>query len=98
MTSFIDPKTLKTWLHDSREIALLDVREHGQYGEAHLFYGIPLPFSRLEVDAPRLVPRRDVRVVVYDEGDTDVAERAARQLAALGYTDVHVLQGGARAC
>jgi len=97
MTSFIDPKTLKTWLHDSREIALLDVREHGQYGEAHLFYGIPLPFSRLEVDAPRLVPRRDVRVVVYDEGDTDVAERAARQLAALGYTDVHVLQGGARA-
>ncbi len=97
MTSFIDPKTLKTWLHDGREIALLDVREHGQYGEAHLFYGIPLPFSRLEVDAPRLVPRRGVRVVVYDEGDTDVAERAAARLAALGYGAVHVLQGGARA-
>ena len=47
MTSFfIDPKTLKSWLHDGGEIALLDVREHGQYGEAHLFYGIPLPFSR----------------------------------------------------
>ena len=74
MTSFIDPKTLKSWLHDGGEIALLDVREHGQYGEAHLFYGIPLPFSRLEIDAPRLVPRRGVRVVVYDEGDADVAE------------------------
>ncbi|SEU13707.1 rhodanese-like domain-containing protein [Variovorax sp. OV084] len=97
MTSFIDPKTLKSWLHDGGEIALLDVREHGQYGEAHLFYGIPLPFSRLEIDAPRLVPRRGVRVVVYDEGDADVAERAAARLAALGYTDVHVLQGGARA-
>jgi rhodanese-related sulfurtransferase len=112
MTSFIDPKTLKTWLHDGAEIALLDVREHGQYGEAHLFYGIPLPFSRLELDAPRLVPRRGVRVVVYDEGaaadggaggaedaagnDDDVAQRAAARLAALGYTDVHVLQGGAR--
>jgi len=46
MTSSIDPKTLKSWLHDGGEIALLDVREHGQYGEAHLFYGIPLPFSR----------------------------------------------------
>ena len=57
MTSFIDPKTLKTWLHDGAEIALLDVREHGQYGEAHLFYGIPLPFSRLELDAPRLAWR-----------------------------------------
>ncbi|MGJ7583303.1 rhodanese-like domain-containing protein, partial [Variovorax sp. RHLX14] len=97
MTSFIDPKTLKSWLHDGGEIALLDVREHGQYGEAHLFYGIPLPFSRLEVDAPRLVPRRGARVVVYDEGDADVAERAAARLAVLGYTDVHVLQGGTRA-
>lgn len=98
MTLFIDPKTLKSWLHDGGEIALLDVREHGQYGEAHLFYGIPLPFSRLEIDAPRLVPRRGVRTVVYDEGDgSEVAERAAARLAALGYTDVHVLQGGARA-
>ncbi|HWT21032.1 MAG TPA: sulfurtransferase, partial [Variovorax sp.] len=74
MTSFIDPKTLKSWLHDGGEIALLDVREHGQYGEAHLFYGIPLPFSRLELDAPRLVPRRSVRVVAYDDGDSGVAE------------------------
>jgi len=98
MTLFIDPKTLKSWLHDGGEIALLDVREHGQYGEAHLFYGIPLPFSRLEIDAPRLVPRRGVRTVVYDEGDgSEVAERASARLAALGYTDVHVLQGGARA-
>ncbi|WP_447777184.1 rhodanese-like domain-containing protein [Variovorax boronicumulans] len=97
MTSFIDPKTLKTWLHDGGEIALLDVREHGQYGEAHLFYGIPLPFSRLEIDAPRLVPRHSVRVVAYDDGESDVAERSAAQLAALGYTDVHVLQGGTRA-
>jgi rhodanese-related sulfurtransferase len=100
MTSFIDPKTLKSWLHDGAEIALLDVREHGQYGEAHLFYGIPLPFSRLELDVPRLVPRRGARVVVYDEGDgasAGVAQRAAAQLAALGYTGVHVLQGGALA-
>jgi rhodanese-related sulfurtransferase len=97
MTSFIDPKTLKSWLHDGGEIALLDVREHGQYGEAHLFYGTPLPFSRLELDAPRLVPRRSVRVVAYDDGDSGVAERAAERLAALGYTGVHVLQGGTRA-
>jgi len=96
-TSFIDPKTLKSWLHDGGEIALLDVREHGQYGEAHLFYGIPLPFSRLELDAPRLVPRRSVRVVAYDDGDSGVAERAAQRLAVLGYTNVHVLRGGSRA-
>ena len=99
MTS-IDPKTLKRWLHDGGEIALLDVREHGQYGESHLFYGVPLPFSRLELDAPRLLPRRGVRVVAYDGGDAasrGVADRAAERLRALGYTDVHVLEGGTRA-
>ncbi|MBT2326610.1 sulfurtransferase [Variovorax paradoxus] len=99
-TKTIDPRTLKAWLHDGGELALLDVREHGQYGEAHLFYAIPLPYSRLELEAPRLLPRRGVRVVVYDAGDAsagDVADRAAARLAVLGYGDVSVLQGGARA-
>ncbi|MBH1963324.1 MAG: sulfurtransferase [Comamonadaceae bacterium] len=100
MTSFLSPKTLKSWLHDGGEIALLDVREHGQYGESHLFYGVPLPYSRLEVDVGRLVPRQSVRVVVYDSGEADtdkVAIRAAAQLKRIGYSDVHVLEGGTRA-
>lgn len=100
MTQYLSPATLKSWLHDGSEIALLDVREHGQYGEAHLFYAVPLPYSRLEIDAPRLVPRRGVRTVVYDAGDAStpqVAERAAARLQALGYTQVAVLEGGARA-
>ncbi|WMD19258.1 rhodanese-like domain-containing protein [Achromobacter seleniivolatilans] len=91
----IDSHTLKQWLHDGREIALLDVREHGQYGESHLFYAAPVPYSRIEVDIVRLAPRRDVRVVVYDNGGLDdTAARAARALAALGYTQVHGLAGG----
>jgi rhodanese-related sulfurtransferase len=100
MTTYLSPSTLKSWLHDGQEIALLDVREHGQYGEAHLFYAVPLPYSRLEIDAPRLVPRRGVRLVVYDAGDDStpqVAERAAARLEALGYTQVRVLEGGTRA-
>ena len=101
MTASIDAHTLKSWLHDGQEIALLDVREHGQYGESHLFYATPLPYSRLELDVPRLVPRRQVRVVTYDGGEGDasagVAERAARRLEALGYTQVAVLEGGAKA-
>jgi rhodanese-related sulfurtransferase len=94
MPRSIDAATLKSWLHDGREIALFDVREHGQYGEAHLFYAIPLPYSRLELDVPRLAPRKSVRVVVYDDNGETVAPAAARRLSALGYTDVHVLQGG----
>ena len=101
MTASIDAHTLKSWLHDGQEIALLDVREHGQYGESHLFYATPLPYSRLELDVPRLVPRRQVRVVTYDGGEGDagagVAGRAARRLEALGYTQVSVLEGGTQA-
>lgn len=91
----IDSHTLKGWLHDGDEIALLDVREHGQYGESHLFYAAPVPFSRLEADIVRLAPRRDVRLVVYDAGaEDDVALRAASALRALGYTRVYRLAGG----
>ncbi len=100
MTQYLSPTALKSSLHDGHEIALLDVREHGQYGEAHLFYAVPLPYSCLEIDAPRLLPRHSVRVVVYDAGDAStpqVAERAAARLEALGYTDVAVLEGGANA-
>lgn len=89
----IDAATLKRWLHDGREIALLDVREHGQYGEAHPFFSTTLPYSRLEIDAPRLVPRQSARIVLLDDGD-GVAARAARILRDMGYTDARPLQGG----
>ncbi|MGK6310603.1 rhodanese-like domain-containing protein [Variovorax sp. DT-64] len=95
----IAPSLLKSWLHDGDEIALLDVREHGQYGEAHLFHATPLPYSRLELEVRRLVPRLDARTVVYDDGGEDgtgVALRAAARLVALGYRRVCVLDGGTR--
>lgn len=86
----------RDWLNDGQEVALLDLREAGQFGEGHPFFAIPLPYSRLELDARRLLPRLDVRVVLLDDGD-GVAERGAHRLHQLGYTQVHVLEGGAPA-
>ena len=93
----VSAQQLKDWLHDGQEIALLDVREHGQYGEAHLFYGTSLTYSRLEIEVGRLAPRKAVRVVTYDDGTQGVADLAARRLQDLGYTAVHVLKGGTQA-
>ncbi len=93
----IDPILLKTWLHDGAEIALLDLREQGQYGEAHLFYAVPLPYSRLELEIGRLVPKPWTRVVLYDDGVSGVARRAAVRLATIGYARLAVLDGGAPA-
>ena len=97
MSQTVTPAQLKQWLFDGHELALFDVREHGQYGEAHLFYGVNLPYSRLEIEAPRLAPNRNVRTVVYDQNDGSLAQRARARLTALGYRDVQVLAGGADA-
>jgi len=91
------PTQIKAMLHDRAEIALLDVREAGQFGESHLLFATPLPYSRLELDAGALVPRKSTRVVVCDDGVLGVAGRAAERLRAQGYTDVAVLDGGTRA-
>ncbi|WP_219220587.1 rhodanese-like domain-containing protein [Variovorax boronicumulans] len=96
----LPPHTLQAWLHDDQEIALFDVREAGQYGAAHLLHACPLPYSRLEVDIGRLAPNRAIRTVLYDGGEDPqhgAAARARRRLAALGYADVRVLEGGTRA-
>lgn len=96
MATPIPSETLAAWLRDGREIALIDVREAGQFGDGHLFHAVPLPYSRLELDLFRLVPRRSSRLVLVDGGD-GVAGRAAARAAALGYDDVHVLAGGVAA-
>ena len=96
MISKIDAHTLKAWLSDGAEIALLDVREAGQFGEAHPFFAVPLPYSRFELGLPDLVPNAGVRVVLCDAGD-GVAERAARRAEERGYRNLHVLAGGAPA-
>ena len=93
----VAPRQLKAMLHDGGEIALLDVREAGQFGESHLLFATPLPYSRLELDVGALVPRRSARVVLCDDGGTGVAGRAVKRLQAEGYTDVAVLDGGNKA-
>ncbi|MFJ3373125.1 cystathionine beta-lyase [Pseudomonas sp. NPDC086251] len=95
MSQTVTPRQLQQWLFDAHEIALFDVREHGQYGEAHLFFGVNLPYSRLELEVRRLAPNPQVRLVIYDQNGGVVAARSAQRLHALGYDNVHVLVGGA---
>ncbi|NYT63641.1 sulfurtransferase [Alcaligenaceae bacterium] len=99
MTSTVTAATLKQWLVDGKELALLDVNEHGEYGEAHLFFAVPAPYSELETSVRWLVPRRDTRIVIYDSNahPDGVAHKAARRLRAQAYTWVHILEGGLQA-
>ncbi|MGI9411579.1 MAG: rhodanese-like domain-containing protein [Hyphomicrobiaceae bacterium] len=96
MARLVSPQDVKAWLSDGNELAFLDVREHGQYGAAHPFFVVPLAFSVFERRLPDLVPKPGVRMVLVDEGD-GVADAAAEHAEAMGYSDVHIVNGGAPA-
>jgi hypothetical protein len=83
MTKLVETETVRTWLGDSGEIAFLDVREEGQHGSGHPLLAVNLPYSRLETEAARLVPRRSCRMVLLGDDD-GVTGRAARHLDRLG--------------
>ncbi|WP_270937641.1 rhodanese-like domain-containing protein [Falsiroseomonas oryzae] len=89
----ITAATLKSWLRDGKELAILDAREEGEFSAGHLFWAVPCPLSQAELRAPHLLPRRGVRVVCTDGGEGH-AERLAGVLAGLGCTDLHVFDGG----
>jgi len=76
-----------------REIALLDVREEDPHAQEHPLFAANFPYGRIELDAWTRLPRRDVPVVVLDDGE-GLAPAAAARLRELGYTDVSVLEGG----
>jgi rhodanese-related sulfurtransferase len=95
-TTVVSAQQLKSMIHDGKELALLDVREAGEFGESHLLFATPLPYSRLELDIGALVPRKSARIVLSDDGESGVADLAAKRLHAIGYSDLAVLEGGTR--
>lgn len=89
------PQQLHARLRGGSELALLDVREPGEFRTGHLLLASNAPASQLEWKAPQLLPRRDVPVVLCTQDDTDPRlARAIALLRALGYGEVQALEGG----
>lgn len=95
---FITAHTLKNWLSEDEEIALLDIREHGQYGAEHLFFAVSIPYSILEARILSMVPRLSTRIVLYGgHAQLALVQAAAQRLEQLGYAQLHALEGGIEA-
>jgi rhodanese-related sulfurtransferase len=92
----IDAATLRAWLDDGEELAVLDAREEGEFSAGHLFWAVPCPLSQREIRARALLPRKTVRTVCVDDGG-GLAERLADWMETVGYGDVAVLAGGTAA-
>ncbi|OKO83573.1 rhodanese-like domain-containing protein [Bradyrhizobium sp. AS23.2] len=78
------------------EIALLDLRSEAAFATGHPLFAANMAVDRIAIEAEVRLPRKDVPVVLYDDGEGLVAAGAER-LAALGYTNIRALDGGLKA-
>jgi rhodanese-related sulfurtransferase len=90
----VDAIGVHALLGGSSEFAFLDVREEGLFNTGHPLTIVSAPFSHLETRLAALVPRRTTRIVLMDQRDEGLAERAARRMARWGYTDISILRDG----
>jgi rhodanese-related sulfurtransferase len=94
--SAIGPADLAALMGGASPHAALDVRERAAYERGHIYWSTSLPRRLLETRLPGLVTAKATPIVLIDE-DGGVAELARPTLAAMGYTDVRVLEGGLQA-
>jgi rhodanese-related sulfurtransferase len=95
-TSAVTPQDIRRALLLRQEIALLDVRHEAAFAKGHPLFAANMAADRIAIEAALRLPRKDVPIVIYDDGEA-LTTVAAAQLAALGYTDVRALAGGLQA-
>jgi rhodanese-related sulfurtransferase len=91
--SSVTPSEVRTALLLRQEIALLDVRHEAQFATGHPLFAANMAAGRIALEAAVRLPRKDVPIVLYDDGEGLVAV-AAERLAALGYSNIRQLAGG----
>ena len=92
-TSTVTPQDIRCALLLRREIALLDVRHEATFAKGHPLFAANMAADRIAIEAAPRLPRKNVPIVLYDNGEGLVAQARAH-LNALGYTDVRALAGG----
>lgn len=94
--SRVTPHDIRTaWLL-REEIALIDLRSEHAFAQGHPLFAAQIPALRIAEEAPIRLPRRDVPIVLYDDGE-GLVDDAIEQFRALGFTEVSSLTGGLQA-
>lgn len=92
----VTPADIRRALLLREEIALLDLRHEAAFATGHPLFAANMAVDRIAIEAAVRLPRKDVPVVLFDDGEGLVAAGVER-LAALGYSDVRALDGGLKA-
>ena len=89
----VTPSEVRTALLLREEIALLDVRHEAAFATGHPLFAANMAADRIALEAEARLPRKDVPIVLYDDGE-GLVPQAADRLKALGYSNVRQLDGG----
>jgi rhodanese-related sulfurtransferase len=92
----VTPQHIRTALLLREEIALLDFRHEAAFATGHPLFAANMVADRIAIEAAVRLPRKTVPIVLYDDGEGLVGP-AAERLAALGYSNISVLDGGLQA-
>ena len=92
----MSPADVRRALLLREEIALLDLRHEAAFATGHPLFAANMALDRIAIEAEIRLPRKDVPVVLYDDGEGLVAAGAER-LATLGYSNVRALDGDLQA-
>lgn len=91
--AYVSAESLNGWLNDGHEIALIDPRDKTRFVSGHLWLANNIPVGAVERHIRRFVPNLTTRLVLCDY-DGELAGSCADTLADLGYSDLHILDGG----
>lgn len=89
----VTPAHVRAMLLARQEVALIDLREEAPFALAHPLFAAQLSAGQIEVEILDRIPRKDVPIVLYDDGEGLVPE-AAQRISKLGFSDVRALAGG----
>src|SRR4051812_9798856 len=83
----VSPADIRRALLLREEIALLDLRHEAGFATGHPLFAANMAADRIAIEAEVRLPRKNVPIVLYDDGE-GLATAGAERLAALGYTNV----------
>src|SRR5271154_1051732 len=93
MTASATPQDVRSALLLRQEIALLDLRHEAIFATGHPLFAANMAADRIAIEAAVRLPRKDVPIVFYDDGE-GLVDPASAQFKELGFTNVRALAGG----
>lgn len=97
MRTTISSKDLYNLLLSGDELALIDIREQGEFAVAHILAACCIPFSRFELLLPEMVYQKTTRIVLTGDQHSEnyrLNQRALTLLDSYGFHNVSILDGG----